>query len=174
VSSKAHGQDARDTTEPNETSETALNGDNPDRTTEKTFGGVYALRCMPVKYPRQYISLRYLDHEKRETEVALIRNLDEWPPEVQALIQHSLLKRYFVHTITSVKEVTHFQGYLNFDVETDLGPSQFTMRWQGDKAQDYGAAGKMLLDTEENRYLIKDIHALPDRDRAMFQRWIYW
>jgi ATP-binding cassette, subfamily B, bacterial len=140
----------------------------------RTYGGVYALRCMPVKHPRQYISLRYLDSEKRETEVGLIQRLDEWPSEVQELIQQSLLKRYFVHTITAIHEVSHFQGYLNFDVETDLGPLQFIMRWQGDKAQDYGVGGKMLLDTEENRYLIRDISALPQRDRSVFQRWIYW
>jgi ATP-binding cassette subfamily B protein len=29
---------------------------------ERTYGGVFAVRCMPVKYPRQYISLRHLDH----------------------------------------------------------------------------------------------------------------
>jgi hypothetical protein len=65
-------------------------------------------------------------------------------------------------------------GYLNFDVETDLGPRQFIMRWQGDKAQDYGSAGRMLVDTEENRYLVRDVEALPERDRGLFMRFIYW
>ncbi len=141
---------------------------------ERIYGGVYALRCMPVRFPREFISLRCLDHEKRETEVGLIRRLDEWPAEAQKLVEESLQKRYFVHTIRAIQNLEHFQGYLNFDVETDLGPLQFIMRWQYDKAQDYGPAGKMLLDTEDNRFLVPDVETLPERDRRMFQRYIYW
>ncbi len=141
---------------------------------DRIYGGVYAIRCMPIRYPRKFISLRYLNHEKRETEIGMIRSIDEWPAEAQALIEQSLLKRYFVHQIQAIHSVEQFQGYLNFDVETDLGPIKFIMRWQGDKAHDYGAGGKMLIDTEENRYLIPDVATLPDRDRRVFQRFIYW
>jgi len=31
-----------------------------------------------------------------------------------------------------------------------------------------------LLDTDENRYLIPDLAQLPERDRTLFQRYIYW
>ncbi len=41
-------------------------------------------------------------------------------------------------------------------------------------AQDYGSHGKLLLDTDENRYPIPDVSALPDRDRRLFERFIYW
>jgi len=141
---------------------------------ERACGGVFAVRCLPVRYPREYLSLRFLDEHKRDLEVGLIRSLDEWPADIRDLIEQSLCKRFFVHTITAIRGLEHFQGYLNFDVQTDLGPRQFIMRWQGDKAQDYGASGKMLLDTEENRYLVRDLDALPERDRGLFLRYIYW
>ena len=48
------------------------------------------------------------------------------------------------------------------------------LRWQGDKAYDYGQSGKMLIDTEDNRYLIPDVSQLPERDRKLFERYIYW
>ena len=32
----------------------------------------------------------------------------------------------------------------------------------------------MLLDTDEDRYLIPDVRELSPRDRQMFQRYIYW
>ena len=48
------------------------------------------------------------------------------------------------------------------------------MRWQGDKVQDDGVAGRMHVNTEENRYLVRDIEALPERDRALFMRFMYW
>jgi ATP-binding cassette subfamily B protein len=141
---------------------------------ERIYGGVYAMCCFPVRHPREYLSLRYLDHEKREIEVGLIRRLSDWPAEAQRLISESLLKRYFVHTIRSIYGIEIFSSYLSFDVDTDLGPVQFIMRWQHDRAQDYGAAGKMLLDTDENRYLIPDVQKLPENERRLFQRYIYW
>jgi ATP-binding cassette subfamily B protein len=141
---------------------------------ERIYGGVFAVRCFPVQHPRSYISLRFIDHDKRDVEVGLLHALDEWPAEVQALIGASLRRRYFVHTVQGINAIRSFSGYLSMDVETDLGPEQFVMRWQGDRAQDYGVSGKMLIDTEENRYLIPDVQALPARDRALFQRYIYW
>jgi ATP-binding cassette subfamily B protein len=141
---------------------------------ERIYGGVYAIRCFPVQHPRSYISLRFIDHDKRELEVGLLRSMEDWPAEAQALIEASLRRRYFVHTVQGISAIRVFSGYLSLEVETDLGPEQFVMRWQGDRAQDYGVGGKMLIDTEENRYLIPDVQALPARDRALFQRYIYW
>ncbi len=136
--------------------------------------GVFAVRCRPVHHPRRYISMRYVDPERREREVGLIRDLDEWPPETQRLVEESLRLRYFVHTIQAIHDVRLANNYLSFDVDTDLGPQRFTLRWQADRAQDYGRSGKMLLDTDENRYLIPDVQKLPERERRLFQRYIYW
>jgi ABC-type multidrug transport system fused ATPase/permease subunit len=141
---------------------------------EAIYGGVYAIRCMPVHFPKQYISLRYLDSDKHETEVGLIRSLDEWPESAQRLINESLLKRYFIHTIVAINDIQVMNGYLNFNVETDLGPVQFMMRWQGDKAHNYGRNGKMLIDTEENSYLVPDTEKLTESERRLFLRHIYW
>ena len=47
------------------------------------------------------------------------------------------------------------------------------MRWQSDRVQDYGPRGKMLLDTDENRYLVEDVEKLPPRERALFERFVY-
>jgi len=141
---------------------------------ERIYGGIYAVRCMPVRHPRQFISLRFVDHDKREVEIGIVRTLDEWPAEAQQIIEESLLKRYFVHTIKAINGIRQFGNYLHFDVETDLGPMEFIIRWQSERAHDYGARGKMLLDTEDNRYLIPDVHAMPDKERRLFQRFIYW
>jgi ABC-type transport system involved in Fe-S cluster assembly fused permease/ATPase subunit len=141
---------------------------------EMIYGGVYAIRCMPVHFPSEYISLRYLDHEKREIEVGLLRNLKEWPEEARRLVNESLVKRYFVHTIQSITMIRSYSGYLNLKVETDLGPMDFMMRWQHDRAHDYGHRGKMLLDTDDNRYLIPDVSLLPPNEQKLFQRYIYW
>lgn len=141
---------------------------------ERSYGGVYALRCMPVQHPRAYISLRYMNADGHEQEVGMIRSLDEWPTEARELVEQSLRKRYFVHTIRSIDAIEQINNYLSFIADTDLGQARFTVRAQSDRVQDYGRAGKMLLDTDENRYLIPDVEALSPAEQRLFHRYVYW
>lgn len=141
---------------------------------ERIYGGVYVVPSLPVHAPSQYLSLRYLDSQKRELEIGLIRRLDDWPPDAQKLLRQSLLKRYFVHTIAGIENITSLPGFLCFQAHTDLGPMNFTLRAQSDRVQDHGTTGKMLLDLDDNRYLIPDVQRLPQRDRELFQRYVYW
>jgi hypothetical protein len=48
------------------------------------------------------------------------------------------------------------------------------MRWTQSQAQDFGANGKVLLDLEDNRYLVPNVDELPKRDRELLQRYVYW
>jgi ATP-binding cassette subfamily B protein len=141
---------------------------------ERIYGGVFALRCMPVKHPDRYISLRYLDGDGHEHEVGMIRDLGDWPEEAADLIRESLRRRYFVHTVRSMDSIRQVGNYIHVQVETDRGPMSFTLRAQADRVQDFGARGKMLLDTDENRYLVPDVDGLPERERRLFRRHIYW
>ncbi len=89
-------------------------------------------------------------------------------------MSESLLRRYFVHAVQRVFAINQIQNYLEMDVDTDLGPMQFIMRYASESAQSYGDNGRMLLDVEENRFLITDMSVLPDEDRRLFERYIYW
>jgi len=97
---------------------------------ERIYGGVYAVRCLPVHFPNKFISLRFVDHDKREVEIGLIHDLVDWPEDARNHIKESLLRRYFVHTVNAVKSIKVLSGYLNVEVDTDLGPKDFIMRWQ--------------------------------------------
>jgi ABC-type glutathione transport system ATPase component len=141
---------------------------------ERIYSGVFAVRCLPVQYPRQFISLRHTNLENREEEIGLIRNLKDWPEEAQKLVGESLLRRYFVHAVQRVFAIRQIQNYLELEVDTDLGPMQFIMRYASESAQSYGENGRMLLDVEDNRFLIVNMNALPDEDRRLFERFIYW
>jgi len=141
---------------------------------ERIYSGAFAVRCMPVQFPNRYISLRWTNAENREEEIGLIRDLADWPEKARQLVEESLLKRYFVHTIERVYSIRPIQNYLEFDVETDLGPMNIIIRYSSESAQSYGEAGKMLIDVEENRFLIPNLADLPDPDRPLFERFIYW
>jgi ATP-binding cassette, subfamily B, bacterial len=48
------------------------------------------------------------------------------------------------------------------------------MRWTQSQAIDYGENGKLIIDTEENRYLVRDIAKLSAADQEKFLQYVYW
>jgi ABC-type multidrug transport system ATPase subunit len=136
--------------------------------------GVFAVSCFPATRPDDFISLRVWDVDGKERELGILRQLDQWPADCQSLVRAALARRYFLRRIQAIDDITLEYGYLNLRVRTDQGPGSFTMRWTQSQAQDFGANGKVLLDLEDNRYLVPDVDQLPKRDRELLQRYIYW
>ncbi len=135
---------------------------------------VFALRTFPATYNDQYLSIRGWNESNEEIEIGMLRSLEQWPADSRRLIQESLDRRYLIREIKSVAAIKLSHGYLDFDVATDAGPERFTMRWTQSQAIDFGDNGKMLIDSEENRFLVRDIEALPERDRERFLQYVYW
>jgi len=79
-----------------------------------------------------------------------------------------------IHTIRRINQVRWRHGLVAFDVETDKGHVEFMMRWRHSRAVDYGRRGKILIDVDDNRYLIPDVQDLPPKQRSAFTRIIYW
>lgn len=141
---------------------------------DETFGGLFAVRALPASCPHEFVSVRYADVEGEEHEVGLVRDMRQWPDNVRLLLDEALARRYFIHTITAVDSIELRYGLLTFRVHTDRGPAEFTMRSSHSNAQDYGAAGKLLIDVDDNRFLVADVDALPRRQQNLFRRYIYW
>jgi ATP-binding cassette subfamily B protein len=138
------------------------------------YDGLFAVRALPTAFPDQFISLRYADEDGQEHEVGLIRDLADWPAKDRALLEQALARRYFVRVITAIDRIDAKYGLLTFQVQTDRGPVCFTMRHSHSQAQEYGKNGKLLLDVDDNRYLLPDVEALPRRQHLLFRRYIYW
>jgi len=138
------------------------------------YGGVFAVRALPATWPRQFLSLRYADAGGQEHEVGLVRDLADWPGEVQALLERSLARRYLVRRLVAIDGIELEYGLLTFRVVTDQGQAQFTMRCSHAQAQDYGHSGKILIDVDDDRYLVEDVEELPRRQQVLFRRYIYW
>jgi ATP-binding cassette subfamily B protein len=138
------------------------------------YDGVFAVRALPVTCPDQFLSLRYADADGQEYEIGLIRDLAAWPDAERGLVEQALARRYFVRAITAIERIELKYGLLTFEVQTDRGPVCFTMRNSHSQAQDYGPAGKLLCDVDDNRYLVPDVDALPRRQHLLFRRYIFW
>jgi hypothetical protein len=141
---------------------------------EALHDGLFAVRALPASYSDQFISLRYADDDGQEYEVGLIRDLADWPVEDCNLVEQALARRYFVRVITAIDSIESKYGLLMFQVQTDRGPVRFTMRHSHSQAQEYGENGKLLLDVDDNRYLLPDVDYLPRRQHLLFRRYVYW
>jgi hypothetical protein len=132
------------------------------------------VRTFPATHPEEYLSVRGWNDSGEEIELGMMRSLADWPAESQEVVRTALKRRSLVRTIHAVHDVKLGHGYLDFDVETDVGRQKFTTRWTGSQAIDFGPDGKMLIDTEENRYVVPKVSGLPAPDREKFLHYVYW
>jgi len=135
---------------------------------------VFVVRTFPATHPEEYLSVRGWNESGEEIELGMLRSLADWSAQSQEVVRTALKRRSLVRTIERVHDVKLGHGYLDFDVETDVGRQQFTTRWTGSQAIDFGPDGKMLIDTEENRFVVPQVSALPAPDREKFLHYVYW
>jgi ATP-binding cassette subfamily B protein len=136
--------------------------------------GIFVVRTFPATHPEGYLSVRGWNDAGEECELGMIENLADWPEADQEVIRAAVRRRALVRSIRRVHAATLAHGYLDFDVDSDVGRRMFTIRWTQSQAVDFGAGGKMLIDTEENRWAIPRLDDLPAPDRERFLRYVYW
>ncbi len=141
---------------------------------ERIYGGVYAAYAFPVGFGDRYISLMHSADRGAAREIGIIRELNEFPPEQARLVREALARRYFIHRIFRIREIGWRHGFVAFEVDTDKGRVAFLMRWQQDRAVEYGQRGKVLIDVNDNCYLVPDVEALTRKERNELTRFIYW
>ena len=135
---------------------------------EKLGSGIFILRTFPASHPSEYLSVRGWNAEGDEIELGMIRNIDDWNAVDRAEICEALERRYLMREIKSITSASLKFGFVDFDVQTDSGNAKFSMRWTQSQAIDFGENGKLIIDTEENRYLVRDIADLSAADKRSF------
>ena len=135
---------------------------------------VFLIRTFPATHPSSYVSVRVWNEGGDDDELGIIRNVADWPENQQTAIRMALDRRYLLRRISSIHSLKLDFGFLEFDVETDSGRYQFTTRWTNSKAIAFGENGKLLIDTDDNRYIVPDVNLLPQKDRDVFLQYVYW
>ena len=141
---------------------------------QRIAAGLFIVRTFPASHPEAWLSVRGWNETGDEIELGMIRSLDDWPAEDAGVLRRGLKRRALVRPILRVHDVRLAHGYLDFDVETDVGRQRFTTRWTQSQAIDFGAEGKLLVDVEDNRYVVPRVDDLPATDRERFLHYIYW
>ena len=141
---------------------------------ETTYHGVRASLALPIAEPEKYISLRVGATKGEEQEIGMIRDFTELSHDQKRLIRRELRKRYFLHFIHKLISVKEKFGFLYFEAETNKGLRKFAVRYEYNRVQDYSEFGRVILDTDDNRYVIPDLRKLSPEEYKMFTRYIYW
>ena len=136
--------------------------------------GVFVVPTFPATHPEAYLSVRGWGDDGEERELGIVRRLADWPAADGEILRTAAARRILVRTIRRVLDLRLTHGYLDFDVETDAGRARFTTRWTQSQAVDFGADGKLLIDTEDNRWVVPRLADLPKADREKFERYVYW
>ena len=136
--------------------------------------GAFVVRAFPASHPEAYLSVRGWNDTGDEVEVGMIRSLSDWPSADRDVVRQAIARRTLVREIRRIHDVRLALGYLDFDVESDAGRRRFTTRWTHSQATDFGVGGKMLLDVDDNRWLVRKVDDLPAADRERFLHYIYW
>jgi ATP-binding cassette subfamily B protein len=141
---------------------------------ERQAAGVFVVPTFPATHPEEYLSVRGWGDDGDERELGIIRSLGDWPAACAEILRVAAARRILVRAIRRVLDVQLVRGYLDFEVATDAGQSRFTARWTQSQALDFGVDGKLLIDTEDNRWVIPRLADLPKADRERFERYVYW
>ncbi len=144
------------------------------RANEKLGSGIFILRTFPASHPSEYLSVRGWNSEGDEIELGMIRNLTDWEVNDRTEISEALERRYLMRKIESINSASLKFGFVDFDVQTTSGNAKFSMRWTQSQAIDFGDNGKLIIDTEENRYLVCNIADLSAADQEKFLQYVYW
>ena len=141
---------------------------------EQRYQGVRASLAQPITDPEHNVSLRVGATKGEETEIGMIRDLGELSGEQRQLVERELSKRYFLHVVHKIVSVKEKYGFLYFEAETSKGYRKFAVRYEYNRVQEYSEHGRVVLDTDDNRYIIPDLRLLRSEERKAFTRYIYW
>jgi ABC-type multidrug transport system ATPase subunit len=144
------------------------------RDQDETGQAVYVVRTFPASQPEQYLSVRRWDRQGDDVEIGLIRDLAQWPESCQQIVREAMDRHYLLRPLDRVHRITLAAGYLEFDIDTEGSRRQFVMRWTQSQGVDFGENGKLLIDTDDNRYVVRDLDRLPKRDLERFLHYVYW
>ena len=121
----------------------------------------------PISDPEHSISI--CDAEGRE--VAFIEALADLPAPVRQMLEAELAQREFVPVIERIRAVSSDTSPVDWQVETNRGPTQFTLN-SDDDVRPIGPFRALLIDTQGIRYLIPDTRTLDSASRRILERYI--
>jgi hypothetical protein len=137
----------------------------------QSWQDVAFVQLFPHSDPTQYVSMRQKRHAEAEyIEIGIIKDIGSLPEAEQGLAWEDIRRRYFLPIITEIVSIKTKSGADTWVVETDKGPTTFTVRERSENVTTSDKGVVLITDTDKCRYKIADIHALSLRSRLVLEK----
>jgi hypothetical protein len=133
---------------------------------------VWLFRAFPLSGLSGFISVRNADAEDLP-EIGLIEDISKFPATMQKLITEELDKRYFVPVITEILSIKEAGDRLDWEVLTDKGNRQFTVRAPYEHIRSLKDNNLLIIDIHNCRYEIRDYNLLSNKIKDILAKYIY-
>lgn len=134
--------------------------------------GVIAVRAFPSRFEEEFISLQIQDDQNGLTEVGMIRRLSDWPEPSQEAVRTALRKRYLLRVLHSVHSLATERGHFRCQGVSDSGPVDFLFPSNGNSMRSFGWKGCLLVDVNDNYYVIPDLELVPPAERSVLALYV--
>lgn len=129
--------------------------------------GVIPVRAFPISEAGRGLSLVTGDGR----ELVWIEHLSDVPAPQRALIEEELESREFMPEIRRLASVSTFATPSVWKVDTDRGPTSFTLRGEEDIRR-LSAQTLLIADSHGIFYLVRDIQSLDKHSRKLLDRFL--
>lgn len=128
-------------------------------------------RSFPIDEEGHYLSVRNALDEERP-EIGIIRDIDGLDPDSRRVVEQELFRHYLVPQIQSISYLKEEFGVLNFEVETDRGPREFSVRNPQENLREIGPGRMLVIDIDGCRYEIPDLEKLDRKSATLLREYV--
>ncbi len=130
--------------------------------------GVHPVRAFPIGAPDGGLSLLGQDGHER----LWVDRLAELPASMRALVEEELAVREFSPEITHIFSVSSFSTPSVWQIATDRGETQLTLKAEEDIRRLTGRTRLLIASAEGVQYRIADTGALDRNSRRLLERFL--
>ncbi len=129
--------------------------------------GVVPVRAFPIQSPEHAIALVLGDGR----EVGWIDALADLPAPIRVLVQDELDGREFMPEIAHIASVSSFATPCTWQVKTDRGDTEFTLKGEEDIRR-IGDASLLIADNHGIHFLIRNMYTIDKHSRRILDRFL--
>lgn len=129
--------------------------------------GVLPVRAFPLSAPGEGVALMSADGH----ELAWFDTLAPLDADSRALIEGEMTRREFMPVIRSIRGVSSFSTPCEWDIDTDRGPTRFTLRSEDDIRR-LSQQRLLVTDSHGIHYEVADLKALDRPSRRILDRFL--
>ena len=131
-------------------------------------------RCFPLSAQNTSIIVCSPGEENEHgKEFGVLQNVDELESDSREAVVRELGLHYFVPVIKKIHTIREEFGFLYWSVETDRGQKDFIMRDSIISSTRRVSDGRwLIIDINQTRYEVRDIHALDSRSQDLLLRYL--